>query len=396
MIRTQRRALAAGAIALALVSVGCARGPADWEGVNESAKEAMVAGRLDEAGSLFEEALAMAERFPPGDARLVRSLNNLGEYHRARGDLEAAETYYLRAVEEQEGALQPDYEKLAASYANLAGLYLLLNRPARAADTYAAAAETYARHLPERRTERAAALHNLGLQAMLLGDADRAREALEGALLLWRNSEVSAGTREALTLSSLAEVAAFQGRNDDAEGYFLEAIALLRANEGESDDSVARVYQNLGLFYRRADELEAAERAQREALAIWEARSAGQDDRAVAEALNNLALILRARGRDNEAEGLYRRALAAQEATIGPDAGDVAVTLHNLARLLQARGDIDGADALYSRAADIVERTLAPGSPTRTTVLSTWAAMLDDAGRNDEADAVRRRIDGAG
>jgi tetratricopeptide (TPR) repeat protein len=319
----------------------------------------------------------------------------MAEFHRSTGDLAAADPFYLDAVREMENALEPDPNVLAPSYANLAGLYHRMGRPDRAATMFGNAADMYARYLPERAAERAGALHNLGLQALLLDDVPRAREAFEAALTVWRGATAADDSREALTLIALAQVATRETRLDDAEALYREAIDILRRDGGPDAAALAEARQNLALFYRGLGRLDDAVREQRAAVAIREARAGETADGRVAEALNNLALILRAAGRDDEALDLYDRALGIQESALGESHPDLAVTLHNLARLRADRGELDEADRLWSRAADIVDAVYGPDAPTRQTILRAWFQALDAAGRDARAAEVRARAGGA-
>ena len=82
---------------LMLLFSGC--GPqADWNTLNEQAKQAASEDRDEEAEKLWKQALGVAEE--TGDElQQNMTLNNLGEFHRAQGRLDLAVPYYLDALE---------------------------------------------------------------------------------------------------------------------------------------------------------------------------------------------------------------------------------------------------------------------------------------------------------
>jgi tetratricopeptide (TPR) repeat protein len=90
------------ALLLALVA-GCRQTPS-WEDVNESGKQALVEGRLDEAEEHMLVALTLAQRMDEQDPRHVLALNNLGELYRVRDELSKAVQYYGRALKLRETA----------------------------------------------------------------------------------------------------------------------------------------------------------------------------------------------------------------------------------------------------------------------------------------------------
>lgn len=106
----------------------------------------------------------------------------------------------------------------------------------------------------------------------------------------------------------------------------------------------------------QAGELEASERAYREAIGL---------DPSCAEAHNNLGLALRGRDDLEAAEACYRRAVELRP--------DYAEALHNLANVRKARGDLAGALALYDRAVMVAPEV----PPIRLSRALAWLASGD-------------------
>jgi tetratricopeptide (TPR) repeat protein len=97
-----------------------------------------------------------------------------------------------------------------------------------------------------------------------------------------------------------------------------------------------RLTQQAVTFYQEG-RYEEAEPLFQEALAIRE-KALGPDDPDVATSLNNLAGLYREQGRYGEAESLYRRALVMREKLLGSNNPALAQSLNNLAALFSNQG----------------------------------------------------------
>ncbi|WP_417911791.1 tetratricopeptide repeat protein [Candidatus Electronema sp. TJ] len=103
--------------------------------------------------------------------------------------------------------------------------------------------------------------------------------------------------------------------------------------------------------------LDEAEKLYLQALAIWET-SLGKEHPAAAKGLSNLAELRKAQGRLDEAEALHRRALALWENALGSGHPSVGFSLRSLALLHEAQGRLDEADTVCRRAETILKNSL--------------------------------------
>jgi tetratricopeptide (TPR) repeat protein len=110
-----------------------ARRTQDWESRFHAAMTAHREGRNDEAVRRYAQALAIAERFPPTDRRLVATITALVGFHRWAGDPAAAETLCRRALGLKESILGPDHPEVATTLEDLSGILKALGRPEEAA-----------------------------------------------------------------------------------------------------------------------------------------------------------------------------------------------------------------------------------------------------------------------
>lgn len=225
----------------------------------------------------------------------------------------------------------------------------------------------------------AASLHHLGVISNL-DKPDEQDALLERALVIRRQLLGNSHAQVAESLTALANSMTWQARQDEAEAYAREALAvlsrlapgetapqtvafaqaalgviLLRQGKfeeaislqrsavgtikelvGEAHPTYAASLYNLGFALNDANQLEEAVAVMQEALAIL--KTAGNQDQKTRECLRQLAGLAEKRGRLAEAEALYRQA--------HPDGLD-----SGLSRVLRAQGKFAEAEAVLAKAA---------------------------------------------
>jgi tetratricopeptide (TPR) repeat protein len=130
-----------------------------------------------------------------------------------------------------------------------------------------------------------------------------------------------------------------------------------------------------------------AERHYREALEVF-GRTLPKDHPKLGETLVNLGLLLDRQGRLEESEALTRQGLDLFRKSLDHDAPDLASALNNYGMLLHRQGKLDEAEPLFREALAIVRRI--PGYPFAAHVLSNLASLLLDQGRAAEAEPLYR------
>ncbi len=95
-----------------------------WEKLNSKAKTLYKQRRYQDALSVTEEALQVAEdTFGPDDPKVAISLNILAELYVIKGSYDEIEPLYKRVLKIKEKAFGPDNPDVAISLNNLAELY---------------------------------------------------------------------------------------------------------------------------------------------------------------------------------------------------------------------------------------------------------------------------------
>jgi serine/threonine-protein kinase len=133
-------------------------------------------------------------------------------------------------------------------------------------------------------------------------------------------------------------------------------------------ETIGRVYQNLGLFHSAAPPLEQSLATRR--------RLFPGDHPQVASSLNRLAVVRALAGEYTRAEPLFREALAMRERLLPADDPAVVASVNNLALILHDSGDYAGAERLYRRAIAL-ERRRPPGERDGTAEVNLGLLLVD-------------------
>jgi len=152
-------------------------------------------------------------------------LENLGQVLKLIGDRPAA---YL----------------LGRTYANMAGACWFLKRPQEGIDYLKKAITYYER--TDHKTNAADGYNNLGINLILIGQWDRAQEALERALSLATEVD-ERGAKVPMILDSLGELHMLRGDLDEARDYLRRAVDL--ATENGNKWYAAQALRTLGRCY---------------------------------------------------------------------------------------------------------------------------------------------------
>ena len=205
------------------------------------------------------------------------------EYFRQSGDWRGmAESYFGVGVADiHEGNYEPGLENLeqalkligdrpaayvlGRTYANMAGACWFLKRPQEGIDYLKKAITYYER--TDHKTNAADGYNNLGINLILIGQWDRAQEALERAFSLAKEVD-ERGAKVPMILDSLGELHMLRGDLDEAKDYLSRAVAL--ATENGNKWYAAQTLRTLGRCYLATADPDKALANAREALTLAE------------------------------------------------------------------------------------------------------------------------------
>ena len=165
---------------------------------------------------------------------------------------------------------------------------------------------------PDATQDLAAALNNLGIVLLDVGELDGARAALEEAVRINESLGAAGGYRAMFELHNLSHAERIAGKLDDAERHARQALALVDRFAGKDHPNRASVLGNLALVLRARKEFAEGESIQREALRVLEASGAG-DGADAGVAWLNIASFCRDQSKVDEAVEAGGRAVAILE-----------------------------------------------------------------------------------
>ena len=140
-------------------------------------------GREEQAVAHWENSIDCFERHePPLLLDIAAIANNLGFIAKAAGDLDTAESYFLRALEILHAQLGQEHEQTATVSSNLGALYQAASFFEQSREMHMIALETRRRLLGEEHPDTAQSHNNLALALLDTGDREWARKHFEKAL----------------------------------------------------------------------------------------------------------------------------------------------------------------------------------------------------------------------
>ena len=167
---------------------------------------------------------------------------------------------------------------------------------------------------------------------------DHYRDALSLELLSARlQTERASGQSTSFTLDSLANEMQAQGKFDEAEPLFREALVMDRETLGDRHPSTLISINNLGHLFDAKGDLAAAEPLYREALEGLR-ETLGNRHPNTLSSINNLGALLDDKGDHATAEPLLREALQVSRETLGNRHPTTLNSINNLGTLLRDKG----------------------------------------------------------
>ena len=214
-----------------------------------------------------------------------------------------------------------------------------------------------------------------------------------GAMKSWMVEEGRAalssadGKVKSSLMSRLAHLLRYQGKLDEAEPLYFEALAAYRRALGNEHPDTLHSINNLAVLLKDKGKLDEAEPLYLEALAA-QRRTLGNEHPDTLSSINGLAVLLSAQGKLGEAEPLYLEALAARRRTLGNEHPNTLQSISNLAILLKNKGNLGEAKPLYLEALAAYRRTLGNEHPDTLNSINNLANLLSGQGKLGEAEPL--------
>lgn len=264
--------------------------PAVAARLNNLGLAAFSLGRLAEAESLLETALALRQADQPDSADTAASYNNLALVLAALDRRQEAEPLYRRALEIRRVTLGEEHPTTTFSMTNLATLLSQLERWEEAESAYLEALYLRRRIFGEQHPAVASVLYQIGWLKAQRGEPAAAEKYLGQALEIREQVLGADHPSTAVVLNAAADVARELGDLARAEDWLRRALTIYRDVYGASHHDIALVLANLGLTRAAAGALDNAADLLEQALEM-NRQELGPVHRHVADNLRSLAQV---------------------------------------------------------------------------------------------------------
>lgn len=341
----------------------------------------------DRAISHLQEAIHLRKQLPQeGGAKTGAVMTELAIALRQSGDLAGADKALESAVEWSsrfKSHLSPEYADLLANL----GRTQFISGDSRSAQKYfeESLALTRKLHGPTH-PDVASLLTELSAISLWHDDPRTAEQLARQALEIYRATTHRMHPDRVVAEVRLADTLYLQGRFNEAEPIFLDALADQKSLYGVSSRQVADILDSLAAIKRSQGLLAQAESYARQAVDS-QSRGLGADHYMTAYVRTSLAAILLQKQDYAEAEVQLRQALSVYEKALPPDHQYIASSEHLLGEVLLASDRVSDAEPVLRAAMNRWKRSDAP--PWRSArSASALGEALFRAGRIQEAERL--------
>jgi len=234
-----------------------------------------------------------------------------------------------------------------------------------------------------------AAMAELAVALRQAGDVESSDKTLRDALQRARSDGLERTPGYAKLLVNRGRLELDASNLPAARRYFEESLNLYREVLGPRDMEVAVVLLELSRLYQWSEDLQSAERAARDAVAIFGATVAPlHPDRVLAKA--RLGEVLYLQGRINDASSLFADSLKDQIMLFGENSRPVADVRDSLSRIRRAQGQLQEAEEFAHAALDSSIAAMGAEHTDTAYYRTALAALLIQLGDYTEAETQLR------
>jgi tetratricopeptide (TPR) repeat protein len=231
--------------------------------------------------------------------------------------------------------------------------------------------------------------NNISYFQRLLCQFDEAETNCLEAIKIIRRNEGTDNHELSMPLSNLGSLCEKLGRYEEAEQHLAKALKLILAEYGPARHEVPMLLNNLGIVLSRRGKYEEAEMRYNSAIDNWKSIK-GRDCPEIAIPLSNLGDMYLNLGKFSEAEVVIRKGLEIREKNVPEGDHSLAPIYENLGRLYYEKGDYQKALDFYNKALEIRRRVYGKQHPDTAQSIQHIAMTLKILGRYHEAIPIYR------
>lgn len=281
-------------------------------------------GLFDRAQELLETSMATRRRlFGDRDPHVAKSLCNIAELLRTRGDLKGAEAACREALAIFRSVASEDDPDVANALNVLAGILIDKGEYSTAEQMARDSVRLHRKTTGHQNFVMAASLNNLANLMQARGNYELAETLLREAISITEKSgDVAPDSPEiASMLNSLAYVLCMKGDFDDAEKFARQGLEIREKSYPPGHERIASSYLVLGLILTDSGRPKDGEQYLADCIRMRQ-KALPDSHHSIAEAQSALAGCLGAQGRFTEAEPSLLASLAVLRTELG-DASDI-------------------------------------------------------------------------
>lgn len=223
-------------------------------------------------------------------------------------------------------------------------------------------------------------LLKLGIISDTLGNYEKAKEHLIGALAILEQRLGPRHEDVAVVLTNLANVYFEQDQPLQSEKHHIRALQIRLNALGEDHPSVAQSMYNLAVLYDDLEQYSKAQDLYEASIEIWN-QTLGPVHPYIANALNNLANVHVVLDNNSIAIELHRHSLSLRRQLYGNQHAEVARSLINLGALYVKQSNYEQAKPLYIEAVSVAEGVFGTNHPQVAMLLYSLANIYHIQGR---------------
>ena len=314
--------------------------------------------KLDQAGPLFQESLAIHEKLKNvekniGSSEHAETLTAIAQLNRKQGKFKLAIEKYQQAIQMLTSAGQTQSEDMAVALNGLANVEILHGNHESAKLHMLEAIGIHEKVLGEEHSYFTIYLNNLSILLIEMEAYDEALAYSSRALKVQQKILPDDHPYIASTLRAMGKIAHFRGELEAAEDYFLQALKVNQARSETGNYITAVLYLRLGLVLQDQGNYTQAKASYEKMLSIFDSVSAGES--IIGRSLCMPASLAFLQGEYDIAEQYYRRALK----SLPQDTMRTSIAQLGYAQVLIELGRIAEAETFLNQAIKVRREKLA-------------------------------------
>ena len=358
-----------------------------WTELNNRTGELIAGGEYRLALPVANQAVEMAgKRYGHSSAKLVVSLNKLGELYIKLGADEKAEPLFLQAKELQRKLLGENNLEYITILIHLGWIYAEMGQLDKSKPVIIQAKRLTKKLSGENSPAYASCLSVMAWINTIEGQFSAADSLFNRSLDI-RKRTIGENDREyAESVDNLAYFYDIIGKNDSAESLYLYDKQLRQKILGNQHPDYAFTLNNLSNFYIKIGQFDKAEPLSIETNTLYE-KIFGVESSDYANGLSTLSTLYNQTGQYEKAESVMIQALAIEKKARRENSPLYGTILGNLGLLYVQTGDFKKAEPLYDEEKTLVIKRSGENSSDYASVLNGYAALYHALGQYEKAEA---------